>query len=192
MRRVCVYCGSSSGFDPIYKAAAIELGVLLSAQGIGLVYGGGSIGLMGALADSVLAKGGEVIGIIPHHLIAMEVGHRQLTSLIAVDSMHARKHQMADLADAFIALPGGIGTAEELLEVFTWLQLGIHAKPVAILNTNGYFDHLLQFLEHMEQSGFLKREHREMLIIEQDAARLLEQLRGFVPARLDKRIPVVE
>jgi hypothetical protein len=192
MRRVCVYCGSSSGFDPIYKAAAIELGVLLSAQGIGLVYGGGSIGLMGALADSVLAKGGEVIGIIPHHLIAMEVGHRQLTSLIAVDSMHARKHQMADLADAFIALPGGIGTAEELLEVFTWLQLGIHAKPVAILNTNGYFDHLLQFLEHMEQSGFLKREHREMLIIEQDAARLLDQLRGFVPVRADKRIPVVE
>ena len=192
MRRVCVYCGSSSGFDPIYKAAAIELGVLLSAQGIGLVYGGGSIGLMGALADSVLAKGGEVIGIIPHHLIAMEVGHRQLTSLIAVDSMHARKHQMADLADAFIALPGGIGTAEELLEVFTWLQLGIHAKPVAILNTNGYFDHLLQFLEHMEQSGFLKREHREMLIIEQDAARLLDLLRGFVPVRADKRIPVVE
>ena len=192
MRRVCVYCGSSSGFDPIYKAAAIELGVLLSAQGIGLVYGGGSIGLMGALADSVLAKGGEVIGIIPHHLIAMEVGHRQLTSLIAVDSMHARKHQMADLADAFIALPGGIGTAEELLEVFTWLQLGIHAKPVAILNTNGYFDHLLQFLAHMEESGFLKREHREMLIIEQSPARLLDQLRGFVPARIDKRIPAVE
>lgn len=170
----------------------MELGALLAAEGIGLVYGGGSIGLMGALADAVLAKGGEVIGIIPHHLIAMEVGHRQLTSLIAVDSMHARKHQMADLSDAFIALPGGIGTAEELLEVFTWLQLGIHAKPVAILNINGYFDHLLQFLAHMEESGFLKREHREMLIIEQDAARLLDQLRGFVPARVDKRISVVE
>ncbi len=192
MRRVCVYCGSSTGFDPIYKAGAVDLGKLLAAEGISLVYGGGSVGLMGALADSVLAEGGEVIGIIPHHLIAMEVGHRQLTSLIAVDSMHARKHQMADLSDAFIALPGGIGTAEELLEVFTWLQLGIHAKPVAILNTNGYFDHLLQFLAHMEESGFLKREHREMLIVEQNAARLLDQLRGFVPVRADKRIQVVE
>jgi len=192
MRRVCVYCGSSTGFDPLYKAAAIELGGLLAAEGIGLVYGGGSVGLMGALADAVLAGGGEVTGIIPHHLIAMEVGHRQLTSLIAVDSMHTRKHQMAGLADAFIALPGGIGTAEELLEVFTWLQLGIHAKPVALLNINGYFDHLLQFLAHMEASGFLKREHREMLIIERDAARLLGLLRGFVPARVDKRIPVAE
>jgi uncharacterized protein (TIGR00730 family) len=192
MRRVCVYCGSSTGFDPVYKSAAVELGALLAAEGIGLVYGGGNIGLMGALADAALAGGGEVIGIIPHHLVAMEVGHRQLTSLIAVDSMHARKHQMADLSDGFIALPGGIGTAEELLEVFTWLQLGIHAKPVGILNVNGYFDHLLQFLAHMEKTGFLKREHREMLIIEQNPARLLEQLRGFVPARLDKRIPVVE
>ena len=192
MRRACVYCGSSSGFDPVYKTTAIELGALLVARGIGLVYGGGNVGLMGALADATLAAGGEVIGIIPHHLIAMEVGHRQLTSLIAVDSMHARKHQMADLSDAFIALPGGIGTAEELLEVFTWLQLGIHAKPVAILNINGYFDHLLQFLAHMEESGFLKREHREMLIVERETARLLDKLRGFVPALVDKRIPAVE
>jgi uncharacterized protein (TIGR00730 family) len=192
MRRICVYCGSSAGFDPVYKSAAVELGALLAAQNIGLVYGAGKIGLMGALADAALAGGGEVIGIIPHHLIAMEVGHRQLTSLIAVDSMHARKHQMADLSDAFIALPGGIGTAEELLEVFTWLQLGIHAKPVGVLNVNGYFDHLLQFLLHMESSGFLKRAHREMLIVEQDPAKLLDLLRGFVPTRIDKRIPVVE
>ena len=192
MRRVCVYCGSSPGFDPVYQTAAVKLGALLAVERIGLVYGGGKIGLMGALADAALAGGGEVIGIIPHHLIAMEVGHRQLTSLIAVDSMHARKHQMADLSDAFIALPGGIGTAEELLEVFTWLQLGIHAKPVGILNINGYFDHLLQFLAHMEQSGFLKRAHREMLIIDQDAASLLDKLRSFVPERVDKRIPAVE
>jgi uncharacterized protein (TIGR00730 family) len=192
MRRICVYCGSSAGFDPVYKSAAVELGTFLAAENIGLVYGGGNIGLMGALADAALAGGGEVIGIIPHHLIAMEVGHRQLTSLIAVDSMHARKHQMADLSDGFIALPGGIGTAEELLEVFTWLQLGIHAKPVGLLNINGYFDHLLQFLAHMEQSGFLKRAHREMLIVDQSPARLLDQLRGFVPSRIDKRIPVVE
>lgn len=192
MRRICVYCGSSTGFDPVYKSAAVELGTFLAAENIGLVYGGGNIGLMGALADAMLAAGGEVTGIIPHHLIAMEVGHRQLTSLIAVDSMHARKHQMADLSDGFIALPGGIGTAEELLEVFTWLQLGIHAKPVGLLNVNGYFDHLLQFLAHMEQSGFLKRAHREMLIVDQSPVRLLDQLRGFVPMRIDKRIPVVE
>lgn len=192
MRRICVYCGSSAGFDPVYKSAAIELGTFLAAQNISLVYGGGKIGLMGALADAALAGGGEVIGIIPHHLIAMEVGHRQLTSLIAVDSMHARKHQMAELADGFIALPGGIGTAEELLEVFTWLQLGIHAKPVGVLNVNGYFDHLLQFLAHMEQTGFFKRAHREMLLIDQSPAALLDQMRGFVPTRIDKRIPVVE
>jgi len=192
MHRICVYCGSSPGFDPVYLAAAAELGRFLAAQNISLVYGGGNVGLMGALADAAMAAGGEVIGIIPHHLIAMEVGHRKLTSLIAVDSMHARKHQMAGLADGFIALPGGIGTAEELLEVFTWLQLGIHAKPVGVLNVNGYFDGLLQLLAHMEQCGFLKRVHREMLIVDRDAASLLDQLRGFVPARIDKRIPEVE
>jgi uncharacterized protein (TIGR00730 family) len=192
MRRVCVYCGSSPGFDPVYKAAAVELGNFLAAQKIRLVYGGGNLRLMGALADAALAAGGEVIGIIPHHLTALEVGHRQLTSLIAVDSMHARKHQMADLSDGFIALPGGIGTAEELLEIFTWLQLGIHAKPVGLLNVQGYFDGLLQFLAHMEQSGFLKRVHREMLIVDQNPASLLKQLRSFVPAHVDKRTPVVE
>lgn len=147
---------------------------------------------MGVLADAVLAAGGEVTGIIPHHLIAMEVGHHKLTSLIAVDSMHARKHQMAEMSDGFIALPGGIGTAEELLEVLTWLQLGIHSKPVGILNTNNYYDHLLRFLEHMEQSGFLKREHRLMLMVEENPAHLLERLKTFVPTRIDKRIPVVE
>jgi uncharacterized protein (TIGR00730 family) len=192
MRRVCVYCGSSAGFDPIYRSAAVALGTFLAAQKIGLVYGGGNVGLMGALADAALAAGGDVTGIIPHHLIAMEVGHRQLTSLIAVDSMHARKHQMADLSDGFIALPGGIGTAEELLEVLTWLQLGIHAKPVGLLNINGYFDHLLTFLAHMEETGFLKRAHREMLLVEQTPASLLDRLRSFVPARIDKRIPVAE
>jgi uncharacterized protein (TIGR00730 family) len=192
MKRVCVYCGSSAGFDPSYKSAARELGAFLAAQKIGLVYGGGNVGLMGALADAALASGGEVIGIIPHHLIAMEVGHRRLTSLIAVDSMHARKHQMAELSDGFIALPGGIGTAEELLEVFTWLQLGIHAKPIGLLNINGYFDHLLEFLAHMEQSGFLKRAHRDMLLVEQSPAALLDQLRGFVPTLIDKRIPTAE
>lgn len=192
MKRICVYCGSSSGFDPVYKEEAVALGRELATRKIGLVYGGGNVGLMGVLADAALAAGGEVTGIIPHHLIAMEVGHRYLSSLIAVDSMHARKHQMAEMADAFIALPGGIGTAEELLEVLTWLQLDIHAKPVAVLNTNHYFDHLLRFLEHMEQTGFLKREHRTMLIVETEIQPLIERLEAFVPIRIDKRIPAVE
>jgi uncharacterized protein (TIGR00730 family) len=192
VRRICVYCGSSAGFDPIYEVAAVELGAILAGHNIGLVYGGGKVGLMGALADAVLAAGGEVIGIIPHHLIAMEVGHQEITSLIPVDSMHARKHQMAEMSDAFIALPGGIGTAEELLEVLTWLQLGIHSKPVGLLNTNNYFDHLLRFLEHMEESGFLKAAHRQMLLVETNPLVLLERIAAFVPARVDKRISAVE
>jgi uncharacterized protein (TIGR00730 family) len=192
MQRICVYCGSSAGFDPVYRDAAAELGQFLAKRGIGIVYGGGKVGLMGTLANAALAAGGEVIGIIPHHLIAMEVGHHEVTTLIPVDSMHIRKHQMAEMSDAFVALPGGIGTAEELLEVLTWLQLGIHAKPVALLNTNDYFSHLLGFLDHMKASGFLKAEHREMLIVEQEPERLLERLTAFVPQRIDKRIPVAE
>jgi uncharacterized protein (TIGR00730 family) len=192
MRRICVYCGSSGGFDPAFKAAAVELGTTLAEREIGLVYGAGKVGLMGALADAVLAAGGEVTGIIPHHLIAMEVGHDQLTSLIAVDSMHARKFQMAELSDAFIALPGGIGTAEELLEVFTWLQLGIHSKPIGLLNIKGYYNHLLRFLEHMEHGGFLKGVHRRMLLVDDDVSGLLKQLDAFIPTRIDKRIPLVE
>ena len=188
MQRICVYCGSSSGFDPVYKTAAIEMGKLLAGRKIGLVYGAGNIGLMGTLADAVLANGGEVTGVIPHHLIAMEVGHPRLTSLIAVDTMHTRKHRMAEMSDAFIAMPGGIGTAEEILEVFTWLQLGIHSKPVGLLNTNGYYNHLLRFIEHMEATGFLKQEHREMLMVDDDIPRLMEKLEAFVPSRIDKRI----
>jgi uncharacterized protein (TIGR00730 family) len=189
MRRICVYCGSSAGFDPVYRAAAVELGTTLAARKIGLVYGGGKVGLMGALADAVLAGDGEVIGIIPHHLLAMEVGHHEVTTLIPVDTMHTRKHRMAEMSDAFIALPGGIGTAEELLEVLTWLQLGIHTKPVALLNTNGYFDHLLAFLQHMTTSGFLKEKHRQMLIVDTTTAGLLAQIDAFVPVHIDKRIP---
>ena len=192
MRRICIYCGSSSGFDPVYREAAANLGRILAGRGIGIVYGGGKVGLMGTLADAALAAGGEVIGIIPHHLIAMEVGHHEVTTLIPVDSMHTRKHQMAEMSDAFVALPGGIGTAEELLEVFTWLQLGIHAKPVALLNTNSYFAHLLQFLDHMQESGFLKAEHRQMLLVEQEPEALLQRLNDFVPQRIDKRIPIPE
>jgi uncharacterized protein (TIGR00730 family) len=192
IRRVCVYCGSSSGFDPVYREAAKALGIELARRRIGLVYGGGNIGLMGALADAVLAGGGEVIGIIPHHLAALEVAHRGLTSLVAVDSMHARKHQMAALADAFIALPGGIGTAEELLEVLTWLQLGLHAKPIALLDSNGYFAHLLAFLDHMTSSGFLKEEHRAMLIVEKSPDLLFQRLADFDPSPVDPRVAAVK
>jgi uncharacterized protein (TIGR00730 family) len=192
IRRVCVYCGSSAGFDPAYKKAATELGALLATEGIGLVYGGGKVGLMGALADAMLAAGGEVIGIIPHHLLALEVGHRELTSLIAVDTMHARKHQMAEMADAFLALPGGIGTAEELLEVLTWLQLGLHAKPVGVLNTLDYYGPLLRFLEQMCATGFLKAAHRDMLLVAESGADLLAQCRNFTPRQIDKRITAIE
>jgi uncharacterized protein (TIGR00730 family) len=192
LRRVCVYCGSSAGHDPAYRAAAEELGRHLAGRKIGLVYGGGKVGLMGALANAVLAGGGEVIGVIPHHLLALEVGHHGVTSLIAVDTMHARKHQMAEMADAFIALPGGIGTAEELLEVFTWLQLGLHAKPVALLNTLGYYRHLADFLAHMVGTGFLKEAHRSMLIVEDEIAPLLAKLETFTPTRVDKRVTAVE
>jgi len=186
IRRVCVYCGSSSGLDPIYREEAGRLGRYLAEQKIGLVYGAGKIGLMGVLADAVLAGGGEVVGIIPHHLIELEVGRTELTSLIAVDSMHARKHQMAELADAFIALPGGIGTAEELLEVLTWLQLELHTKPIGLLNTNGYYDHLLGFLGHMTSTGFLKEEHRAMLLVGQTPEDLFEKMQTFVSPHISK------
>jgi uncharacterized protein (TIGR00730 family) len=186
IKRVCVYCGSSSGIDPAYEDDARVLGKFLARRNIGLVYGGGRIGLMGALADAVLAGDGEVIGIIPHHLVALEVGHGKLTSLIAVDSMHARKQQMAELADAFIALPGGIGTVEELLEVLTWLQLELHTKPIGLLNTNGYYDRLLGFLDHMTMTGFLKKEHREMLQVEQNPENLLKLMEAFEPPRISK------
>ena len=192
IRRICVYCGSSAGFDSVYRDAAVVLGRFLAAQKIGLVYGAGKVGLMGALADAVLAGGGEVIGIIPNHLIQLEVGHDELTTLIAVDSMHARKFQMAEMADAFIALPGGIGTAEELLEVLTWLQLGLHAKPIGLLNTNGYYAHLLEFLGHMTSTGFLKEQHRSMLIVESEPTVLLQRLMTFTPEHIDKRISPVE
>ena len=186
IKKVCVYCGSSSGFDPVYREAAERLGQYLAEEKISLIYGAGKIGLMGTLANAVLVRGGEVIGIIPHHLIALEVGHTTLTSLIAVDSMHERKHQMAELADAFIALPGGIGTAEELLEVLTWLQLDLHSKPIGLLNTNGFFDHLLGFLDHMTATGFLKTEHRAMLLVEQTPKELFGQMTTFVPPHVSK------
>ena len=176
---VCVYCGSSRGERSDYAAAARELGTLLAERGIRLVFGGGSVGLMGVLADAVLAAGGEVIGVIPHGLRTAELAHEGVSELIAVDSMHARKQRMVELADAFIALPGGIGTLDELFETWTWLQLGIHSKPVGVLNVAGYYDQLLEFLHHMAQQQFLSRDHLECLMVDSDAQRLLSRLARF-------------
>jgi hypothetical protein len=179
MKRVCIYCGSSPGSLPDYAAAARHCGTVLARRGIGIVYGGGNVGLMGILADAALAAGGEVIGIIPRRMIARELGHAGVTSLIPVGSMHQRKQKMADLADAFLALPGGIGTMEELFEAFTWLQLGIHHKPVGLLNVAGFYDRLIEFLAHMQAQRFLKPQHFETLLVEDDVDRLLDRFASF-------------
>ena len=179
MRRVCVYAGSSSGARPEFAAAARELGTLLARRGIGVVYGGGNVGLMGALADAALAAGGEVIGVIPHHLAEKELGHTAVTQLHAVETMHERKARMAAESDGFIALPGGIGTIEELFESLTWLQLGLHAKPVGLLNVASYYDKLIAFLETMEAERFIRPEHRAMLLVESEPAPLLDRLLAF-------------
>ncbi len=188
IHRVCVFCGSNTGSDPSYADAARNLGQLLAREGVSLVYGGGSVGLMGELADSVLASGGEVIGVIPHALWAREVGHRGLTDIRIVDTMHERKALMADLADAFIALPGGLGTLEEIFEIWTWAQLGLHAKPVGFLDVNGFYAPLMQFLDRAVRERFLREEHRAIAIIERDPALLLERFDGWSPPRVEKWI----
>lgn len=157
---VCIYCGSGPGNDPAYVDAATQLGTALGQAGVGLIYGGGSTGLMGAAADAVLAAGGEVTGIIPQFLVDREKGHTGLTELIVTKDMHERKWEMFNRSDAFIALPGGIGTLEELIEVMTWAQLGRHAKPIIIMNTNGFWNHLLALLDHMGNADFLHSMHQ--------------------------------
>lgn len=186
MNRLCVYCGSSSGSSDAYLSAARELGSLLTQQQIGLVYGGSSVGLMGALADAVLAGGGKVTGVIPTALHGKEIAHNGLTELLVVDSMHERKSLMAVLSDGFMALPGGFGTLEEIIEVITWGQLGFHDKPCGLLNVRGYFDHLLAFLDNSQSQGFLHAEHRGMLLVADTPAGLLEQFAGYAPPTIDK------
>jgi uncharacterized protein (TIGR00730 family) len=188
MRRVCVFCGSSSGSSPDYSVAARHCGAILAARKLTLVYGGGNIGLMGVLADATLAAGGEVIGVIPRKLIEREVAHDGLTTLIPVDSMHERKHKMAELADAFLALPGGVGTLEEFFEVLSWLQLGLHTKPVGLLNVLNFYDPMLTFLEHMRDERFLKAEYYESLLVGEDVEPLLDRLAVFVPPPVEKWI----
>jgi len=176
LRQVCVFCGSSSGTQPEYGQAVRNLGAVLVSNGLTLIYGGGSVGLMGELARSVLAGGGQVIGVIPKRIHEM-VEALRLTELHVVENMHERKAMMYDLSDAFIVLPGGIGTVEEFFEVFTWYQLGIHLKPVGLLNVHGYFDRLLDFVDHMVAEGFLKPEHRDALVVEERPETLIVRLR---------------
>jgi uncharacterized protein (TIGR00730 family) len=175
MRTVCVFCGSSSGDEPHYLELARAAGELLARRGLTLVYGGGRVGLMGALADAALAAGGRVIGVIPQMLLDKEVGHTGLTELRVVTTMTERKLLMGELSDAFIALPGGIGTMDELFEVWTWSQLDLHAKPCGLVNHRGYYDALLAFLDHAVEQGFLRPRHRAALHVRDSAAALLDE-----------------
>lgn len=181
LKRICVFCGSSLGVRPAYKQAAKRLGELLAERRIGVVFGGGSIGLMGALADAALAKGGEVIGVIPESLVRREIGHGGVTKLHVVETMHQRKALMADLSDAFIALPGGYGTLEELCEAITWSQLGIQQKPCGLLNIEKYWDGLLAVLDHAVDEGFVQPENSQLVLVAQTPERMLERLSEWTP-----------
>lgn len=187
IKRICVFCGSAFGTRPAYKDAAERLGKLLAERGIGLVYGGGCIGLMGAMADAALAGGGEVIGVIPDSLMRREVGHRGVTKLHVVETMHERKKLMADLADAFIALPGGYGTLEELLEAVTWSQLGIQQKPCGLLNVENYWDGLLKVLDHAVDEGFVRPENSQLFLVARTPESMLGTLSEWEPpAHIEK------
>lgn len=186
MRRICVFCGSSCGNRPEYRAATEELGTEMARRKIGLVYGGGNVGLMGVLADAVLKVGGEAVGVIPENLVARELSHDGLSKLHVVRSMHERKALMADLSDAFIALPGGFGTFEEFCEMVTWSQLGLHAKPCGVLNVQGYYSPLLAMFDHAVQERFLKKENRELVLARDSVLALLQALEEWRPLRVEK------
>jgi uncharacterized protein (TIGR00730 family) len=187
-RRICVFCGTNEGARPDYATAARTLGKLLAERDIELVYGGASVGIMGELADAVHENGGHVTGIIPQQLVKKEAAHTGIPDLIVVASMHQRKSQMADLADGFIALPGGIGTMEGFFEIVTWGQLGIHAKPSGLLNVAGYFDPLVAFLDGAVKEGFLKKEHREQILIDTDPVTLLDRVLAYAPKEGAERL----
>ncbi|MCX8474163.1 MAG: TIGR00730 family Rossman fold protein [Sphingomonas sp.] len=181
MKRVAVYCGSATPADPVYIESARNVGRSLAERGIGVVYGGGKLGLMGAVADSALAAGGEVIGVIPQALVSAEVAHRGLTELHVVETMHERKKLFTDLADGFVNLPGGTGTMDELWEALSWAQLGYHADPIGLLNIAGYYDKLVDFWGHMGQVGFLRPQHQGLLLVESDLDALLAKMASFEP-----------
>ena len=186
MRSICVFCGSRPGAKPAYRAAAEALGQLLAERGIELIYGGGNIGLMGIVADACLAAGGKVVGVIPRALLEWEVGHEGLTRLEVVDSMHTRKARMAELADGFIALPGGFGTFEEFCEILTWGQLGFHVKPMGLLNVEGFYDPLLGLFDHAVKEGFLRQQNRDMALAETDIEKLLDVMTRYRPEAVSK------
>ncbi len=191
MKRICVFCGSNAGHDPRYRAEAERLGRLLAGRGIELVYGGGNVGLMGIIADACLGAGGTVIGVIPEALIGKEVAgrvvdHRGLTRLEVVDSMHTRKARMAELADGFIALPGGFGTFEEFCEILTWGQLGFHVKPMGLLNVNGFYDPLLAMFDKAVDEGFLRAQNRAMALADTDIEKLLSAMTDYRPEPVSK------
>jgi uncharacterized protein (TIGR00730 family) len=181
MKRVCVFCGSATGTNPAYARAARELGRELASRGLELVYGGGRVGLMGEVASAALAAGGEVLGVIPHALSGKEIALAECTELVVVDTMHERKALMADRSDAFVALPGGFGTCDELFEILTWGQLGIHKKPVGLLNVNGFFAPLLTWLDHVVAEGLLKPKHRDLLLVADAVPELLAKLAAWTP-----------
>jgi len=185
MQSICVDCGSNTGFNPCYGEMASRLGNVLASRGFSLVYGGGAVGLMGIVAEAVLRAGQPVIGVIPRSF-AHKIGHHPLTELHLVDSMHIRKAMMYDLSDAFIALPGGYGTIDEMVEILTWSQLGLNGKPCGILNVNGYFDHLLAFFDHAVKEGFVKEEHRAMLLVDDSPESLLDRFSSYKLPKVDK------
>ena len=188
MKRVCVFCGSNAGIREDYRIAAQGLAGALARLRLGLVYGGGNVGLMGVLADSMLRAGGEVVGVIPHSLVAKEVAHHGVTELRVVDTMHQRKALMNELSDAFIALPGGFGTLDEFFEILTWAQLGIHGKPIGLLNVAGYYDSLLAMLDHAVNERLLRPAHRELVIADTDVHALLQRFASFAPLQAGKRV----
>lgn len=186
MNRITVFCGSSFGIEKEYEIKAFQLGETMAGNTIGLVYGGAKVGLMGAVADGIISKKGEVIGVLPGFLSNKEIAHENLTELIIVESMHERKTKMNELCDGVIALPGGFGTLEEFFEMLTWGQLGLHKKPIGILNVGGFYDLLIQFVENMVQKGFLKKINQEMIIISDDAEELLTKMRNYVAPDVGK------
>jgi len=186
MKRICVFCGSSTGKDPAYAAAATRLGTTLARRGIELVYGGGTVGLMGTVANAALAAGGRVIGVIPKALQLRELAHVKLSSLLVTGSMHERKGKMAELSQGFIALPGGLGTLEEFAEIVTWAQLGIHARPCGLLDVKGYYRPLVAFLDHAVEEGFVSALHRELVIVETDPDALLDRFAAWKPPAVEK------
>ncbi len=185
---VCVYCGSGFGDRPEYREAAFGIGVMLAQRGIRVVYGGAQVGLMGTVADGALSVGGKVVGVIPRVLVEREIQHPGVTDLRVVDTMHTRKQMMVDLSDAFIALPGGFGTMDELFETLTWLQLGVHSKPLGLLDVSGFYEGLVAFVGHMTRSGFVRPQHAESLLVDADPVRLLERMEAFQPPTLGKWI----